>query len=413
MELEVESERPRVLIVTPQPFYEDRGTPIAVRYVARALSEIGVDVDLLAFPIGEEVAIRNVCVRRCANLLHLRHVAIGFSWRKLVLDASLWSSFAKLVSRRRYDMVHAVEEAAYMAAVICPRFGQPFLYDMASAIPVELKRKRILKSPRVQSLLTALQRFVFSRAAQVVCSPGLARYVHDQAPGAAVTEWRFPAQLRAVAHKETESLREQLAIAPNRRVLLYSGSFAGYQGIDLLFEGFKLARNAYPELLLLCVGATAQERADWSIRIPAELDEHVRIVLRQPRERIATYMELADFLALPRGNIENVPLKLFDYMASGKPIIAIRSAALEPLLDSTRAFICESTAQSLADGITRACSSPQEAQSIGRESQRYARRQFSWTRFVEFVRTTYATSIDAHTGASFADQEATRLREAG
>src|SRR5579862_5001471 len=73
MELRTER-RPRVLIVTPQPFYEDRGTPIAVRYVARALSEIGIDVDLLAFPIGQEVHIKNVKVRRCANPFHFRRV---------------------------------------------------------------------------------------------------------------------------------------------------------------------------------------------------------------------------------------------------------------------------------------------------------------------------------------------------
>ena len=35
MEFEVVPDRPRVLIVTPQPFYEDRGTPIAVQYLAR------------------------------------------------------------------------------------------------------------------------------------------------------------------------------------------------------------------------------------------------------------------------------------------------------------------------------------------------------------------------------------------
>src|SRR5579862_8341829 len=99
MEFEAASEWPRVLIVTPQPFYEDRGTPIAVQYVARALSEIGAEVDLLAFPIGQDVAINNVHVYRCANLLRLRRVPIGFSWRKVVLDASLWSSFVGMLSQ--------------------------------------------------------------------------------------------------------------------------------------------------------------------------------------------------------------------------------------------------------------------------------------------------------------------------
>ena len=80
-------------------------------------------------------------------------------------------------------------------------------------------------------------------------------------------------------------------------------------------------------------------------------------------------------------------------MASGKPIVAMRSAAYGPLLDQSRAFICEPTAGSLADAMTRACRSPGEAEAVGRESQRYARRQFAWSRFVNFVRETYAHSI--------------------
>ncbi|HWW19318.1 MAG TPA: glycosyltransferase family 4 protein [Steroidobacteraceae bacterium] len=405
MDVQAGRDRPRVLIVTPQPFYEDRGTPIAVQYVARALAEIGVDVDLLAFPIGREVKIKNVTLKRCANLLHIRRVPIGFSWKKLVLDASLWTSFSKLLALRRYDMVHAVEEAAYIAAAICPRFGQPFIYDMASAIPVELQRQPLLKSRRAQRFLRSMERWVFHRATRVVCSPGLGRYVHNQAPDAPVTEWRFPAQLPHVPRQETESLRERLQIAPDRRIVLYSGSFAGYQGIDLLFEAFVQARRSNPELLLICVGATEPEMAAWSKRTPKELVGHVRILPRQPRERIAAYIELADFLALPRGRTDNVPLKLFDYMASGKPIIAMRQAAYAPLLDQTRAFICDPTPEALAQAIGRACRSPEEAHLMGQASLRYAHRQFGWGRFVDFVRDTYSKSI-------FTDREGSRLSRA-
>jgi glycosyltransferase involved in cell wall biosynthesis len=406
MELAAGRERPRVLIVTPQPFYEDRGTPIAVRYVARALSEIGVDVDLLAFPVGQEIAIKNVRIRRCANLFRFRRVPIGFSWRKVILDASLWSSFVKLLSQTRYDMVHAVEEAAYIAAAICPRFGQPFIYDMASAIPVELKRKPILKSRTAQRLLGALERSVIRRAAHVVCSPGLGAYVRGQVDDAQVSEWKFPAQLRSVTRADADSLRDRLDIAPGRKVVLYTGSFAGYQGMDLLFQAFSQALRRNPELLLVCVGATEQEIATLSNELPRDLQENIRLISRQPRDQIATYLELAHFLALPRGHTDNVPLKLFDYMASGKPIIAMRHAAYGPLLDSTRAFICDPTAKALAGAITLACRSPREAQSVGRESRRFAGRQFAWARFVDFVRDTYAASM-------VVSEEESRVREEG
>src|ERR1700682_1037973 len=104
----IANEFTRILLVTPQPFYEDRGTPIAVRYVAQALSELGASVDILAFPVGRNVTIPQVKIMRCANPLRLKQVPIGFSWRKIVLDASLWQAFSRLVNSGRGYIAHAV-----------------------------------------------------------------------------------------------------------------------------------------------------------------------------------------------------------------------------------------------------------------------------------------------------------------
>jgi hypothetical protein len=210
--------------VAPQPFYEDRGTPIAVRHIANALSEMGVDVDLLAFPVGEDIRIKNVVVHRCANPLRIKRVPIGLSWRKIALDASLLRSFRRLIGAHHYDMVHAVEEAAYMASAICPRAGQPFLYDMASAIPAELRRTAVLKSAFARRILEAIERRILNMANHVVCSGGLASYVRKQAPNASVSEWRYPAHAAAVTGADVAQLREQPHIHPDQRVLLYSNA---------------------------------------------------------------------------------------------------------------------------------------------------------------------------------------------
>ncbi|MGH3427776.1 MAG: glycosyltransferase family 4 protein, partial [Mycobacteriales bacterium] len=328
-----ESEPVRVLIVTPQPFYEDRGTPIAVRNVAKALSEIGAEVDVLAFPVGEDVRIENVTVHRCGNILGIKRVPIGLSWRKLVLDASLWRAFRRLVSSRRYNMVHAVEEAAYMASAICPPVGQPFLYDMASVIPEQLRRKPGFRGHLAQRVLAAIERHILNSARHIVCSAGLASYVHRQASEASVSEWQFPAQSLPVSAAEVEALRNELKVRRDQRVLLYSGSFASYQGIDLLLSAFARARKSRHELVLVCVGATEEEIAGWAAQSPTDEEPSIRIVPRQPRERIPVYTKLADYLVLPRVGADNIPLKLYDYMASGKPIIATRQRGHESMLN--------------------------------------------------------------------------------
>ena len=389
----IASEFTRILLVTPQPFYEDRGTPIAVRYVAQALSELGAYVDILAFPVGRSVRIPRVNIIRCANPLRLKQVPIGFSWRKIVLDASLWQAFRQLVNSGKYHIVHAVEDAAYMAAAICPPAGQPFIYDMASAIPVELKRNALFASRLIQRLLSAAEKRVISAASRVVCSSGLAGYVSDQVPEARVREWQYPAYAERVDGYRALELRRELGIRTNQRVILYSGNFAAYQGIELLLQAFQRARKTRPELALVCVGATNKEFAERSEASAA--DGQVFVLPRQPRRQIPVYMELADFLVLPRVAADNVPLKLFDYMASGTPIIATRGPAHEPLLDESRAFMSEPTVEALSATLVDACASRQRSEALARAARSYATENFGWDQFVEFVRNTYNDALNA------------------
>jgi glycosyltransferase involved in cell wall biosynthesis len=384
----------RVLLVTPQPFYEDRGTPIAVRFVARALSEIGFHVDLLAFPLGEPVEVPNVTIHRCANPMRLSRVPIGFSWKKVVLDTTLALAFRARLKAQSYDVVHAVEEAAYMASRLCPAYRVPFIYDMASSIPAELRRKMLLGTPPVQSLLRSVERSVLGRASHVICSMGLGDHVRREAAGTAFSEWRFPfveptGDARAVA-----DLRRSLDIGPDDWVLVYTGNFASYQGVDTLLQAFAMALRSDPRLLLLCVGATDNRSAGLAAMPDPAVARRIRLVPRRPSQEVPLYLALANCLVSPRRATDNVPLKVFDYMGSGKPIIATRGRAHEPLLTPERAILCDGTADALADAILYAAANPSRMQVLAQTAGDYARRCFGWQPFVEFIRKTYAAVID-------------------
>jgi glycosyltransferase involved in cell wall biosynthesis len=323
----------------------------------------------------------------------LKHVPIGFSWRKIVLDATLSQSFSRLVRTGTYHLVHAVEEAAYMASVICPRMGQPFIYDMASAIPVELRRKALFKPRLIQNLISAAEKQVISTANRVLCSAGLGDYVTQQVPNARVSEWAYPAYSGSVDSLRAIALRRELGLSQDQRIVLYSGNFAAYQGVDLLMEAFQMARKSRPELTLVCVGASEKEMQAHDRQTLGSAAQQVLIIPRQPREAMPVYLKLADYLVLPRVTADNVPLKLFDYMASGKPIVATRGNAHEPLLNDSRAFMSEPNAAALSNALLRACSSATRASLIGRAAQSFAAEHFGWDRFVEFVRTNYEAAL--------------------
>src|SRR5262245_38156407 len=108
----------RVLLIAPQPFYEERGTPIAVKLLAETLCELGHEVDLLVYHAGADVAIPGLRVHRAGRPPGVDRVPIGVSWQKLLCDVALVASMIVLLARNRYDVIHAVEEAIFPAALL-------------------------------------------------------------------------------------------------------------------------------------------------------------------------------------------------------------------------------------------------------------------------------------------------------
>ena len=375
----------RILLVTPQPFYEDRGTPIAVADTCRALGELGYEIDLLAFPIGEDICIPGVTIHRCPNPFGIRSVPIGFSARKCLLDATLLRSFEYFLNTRDYDVVHAVEEAAYLAAMLCPRFGKPFIYDMASSIPKELSRHKVLGMRPAQRTFKTVERNVLRRASHVVCSLGLGDYVRGVAPHAPITEWRFSPVVDSADERTVQQLRSELKIPEDSHVLVYSGNFARYQGIDLLFEAFARALAADPALMLVCVGANKDSRDGMLSGLNHQVRSRVRILTRQSRSRMPNYFALAGCLISLRPVSDNLPLKVFDYMVAGKPIVATTGPAHEPVLNSERAFMCDPRTESITQAILEVFRSANRAEAVARSARWYALHHYGWNRFVHQV----------------------------
>ena len=128
----------RILFLAPQPFFEVRGTPLAVLALLRALAGLGHQVDLLSFPQGEDVAMPGLRHLRSLRL-PVGRVRAGASLAKLVLDVPFMLEAFWRMAVGRYDVVHAVEEAAHLAAPVARLLRLPLVVDVDSSIPDQLR----------------------------------------------------------------------------------------------------------------------------------------------------------------------------------------------------------------------------------------------------------------------------------
>jgi glycosyltransferase involved in cell wall biosynthesis len=384
----------RVLVVAPQPFYQDRGTPIALRQVLQAGSELGYRIDLLTFPLGAEVPLPGLRTRRAANPFGIRTVPIGFSFRKLALDASLVAELGTMLARGQYTCVHALEEAAWPALLLARRHRVPLLYDMQSSLPEQILKYPLARVPPVPALMGAAEQWLLTRADLVVASAGLGPRVRRVAPNTRVREWHFPSTPSVVPQHRTLALRDRLGLSPDAPVVLYSGTFEAYQGLDELIGAIPGVRSELPSARFVLVGADRDPRD----ALGPEAVELVRagtltLVERQPRSAMPDYLAMADVLVSPRAFGGNLPLKIFDYLAAGRPIVATDISTHRSVLTGDTAVLVEPTAGALADGIVSILTHPSKGRELGKAARQYAFEHLGWSRFVRTVGEIYD---DAH-----------------
>lgn len=374
--------RCRILLVVPQPFYSDRGSPIAIREVISGYLELGHHVDVATFPLGRDITAANLHFYRSANPFRIRSVPIGFSLRKVALDVMLLFTIRQRLRAASYDFVHAVEEAAFLAAYLAPRYGIPVIYDMHSRLTEGLRAVPGLRSRSMQWLGRASEEWLFRNVNVVVTSKGLTEQVRQCAPRAMIFEWQFPGTLQAPPGRP-DDLRAELEVPPEAPVVLYAGTFSGYQGIDLLLRSIPEVLRCVPSAVFVLVGAEPGEA--YPVAGAAEelgIAEHVRIVPRQPRERIPTFLAMADVLVSPRTAGGNLPLKIFDYLSVGKPIVATDIATHRTLLDETNALLAPPRAEAFGAAVVKVLRDRALAERLGQGAIAYARERLSWSAFV-------------------------------
>jgi glycosyltransferase involved in cell wall biosynthesis len=380
----------RILFLAPQPFFEVRGTPLAVLHMTRALAALGHQVDLLTFPQGAPSPTDGVRHLRSLRL-PVGRVKAGPSFAKMALDVPFLAEAAWRLRFGGYDVVHAVEEAAHLIAPFARLFGVPLVMDVDSSIPDQLRYSGFATRWPVLWAAEALERhaLLHSAAAVTVCA-SLTDGVRARAPEVPLFQIEDPPLVDPGATPSPDAvlaLRSELALGP-WPVVLYSGNFEPYQGVELLLDAVALV----PNVQLLLMGGSPADVARMKAEARARgVGERSVFSGQRPPSELPSFFALADVLASPRAKGENTPFKIFTYLASGRPLVATRIPTHTQLLDDANAFLVEPTAGGLASGIRAVLGHPEDAAARARRGRDLVEREYSVERYREKIARAYAT----------------------
>lgn len=377
----------KILLIAPQPFYQDRGTPIAVRLLAQTLGEQGHDVHLLVFHEGEEITIPNVTIHRNITLPGISNIKPGLSLKKLLCDFFLFIKCIQLIHTYNFDLIHAVEEAVFMAVIIKKIFKIPYAYDMDSCMSLQLVDK-LPSLQRVRRLLEWLEKMavVNSSGVVAVCQT-LAEVARGFAPDKLIARIE-DITLLTTDEEGNDPLRERLGITG--LMLMYVGNLEKYQGIDLLIESFKEALIQKNNLNLVIIGGNKEDILFYQHRAEQlGMQKNIFFCGQRPVHLLGYYLRQADILVSPRIQGNNTPMKIYSYLDSGKAVLATRLPTHTQVLDDTIACLVNPVARDMAAGMVVLVENTTLRENIGRNARERVREEYSLPAFRKKVAAFY------------------------
>jgi glycosyltransferase involved in cell wall biosynthesis len=385
----------KILMISPQPFFEPRGTPISVYQRLEALSALGHEIDLITYHVGKDVEIPNLKIYRVRGLKVIQHVRIGPSRAKILLDVQIIFKAIRMLLGKRYDVIHSHEEASFFSMFLAWIFRTRHLYDMHSVLSKQLTNFSFGNKSIFVKVFEFLERMVLKTChAVITVGPDLERYVKSvgenirvvMIENIALHAYQSPVQPEAV-----EELKNQL-ILEGRLPIVYTGTYERYQGLDMALACVDLVRKKYPNVLFIFVGAKVQQAQEWTEKAARMgLAGHTLFLNVVPPEDSMVYLACASVLISPRLDGTSTPLKIYSYLHAEKPIVATSITSHTQVLTQDTALLVEPNYTAFAEGILQVLDDSELAERLGKNAHQLAQDKFGRQDYITKVSQIYKT----------------------
>jgi glycosyltransferase involved in cell wall biosynthesis len=377
-------------MIAPEPFFEPRGTPFSEFHRIRALTGLGHQVDLVTYPFGRDVSMPGLRVFRSLRPPFMRRVGIGPTLAKLPLDLLLTLSVLRRAIGTRYDAIHSHEEGGLIGVLVAGLLRVPHLYDMHSSLPQQLTNFAFSQSRAIRRVFLSVERVMIrrSRVVIVIC-PSLQDTVRRIDPDARVIliENAPGSSEDRATPEQAAAIRREFRLPAATPVVLYTGTFEAYQGLDLLFEAMAHVQVSVPEARLLLAGGQPEQVDQARRQARAAGIEAITIFAgERPSAEIPAYLLASDVLVSPRSRGTNTPLKIYQYLRSGRPIVATRLLTHTQVLSDDTAILTGTTPREFADGMIAALRDPDRGKAIGRRALELSDTNYTYEAYLERTR---------------------------
>ena len=349
------------------PVFGTKGASVHIQEVVREYRRRGHDVTVYATRRGSDVP---------DDLSELRIVDVPITTRdeeeRERAQQAASASVSDMVRAGGYDLVY---ERYSLFSTVIAECGVPGILEVNAPLIDEQRTHRVLVDE--QAADAALQEQVQAALATICVSDPVRDWVIARTEGTRV----FTVPNGVNVHRITPQPE-----SPGAPVVTFVGTLKPWHGVDVLLR------------------ARAQAHKDWQLRIigdgpmRAELDDLARslgidVDFRGavapdaiPQHMAGTAIGVAPYPAMDNDSDQYFsPLKVYEYMAAGLPVVASRVGQLPEIMGESAYLVPPSDPEALAEALDALVANPVERARVGSDNRRQAEREHSWTGTVDHI----------------------------
>ncbi len=396
----------KILYITLENMSLHKGSVVHVKEVIMGLRKLGHHVTLIAPALGkvEDADCFYNIFPDAINLVKFLRLKKKSYFISL---AALFLYLFKVIPRS--EVIYAREFYAILVALL-PHllFRKKLVFEMNGLAGEEQKLRGDSLMNRIFSLFIKEGEMLAAKCSNLVVSvtPQISTYLINHFHGKSNrikvvqngvnTNRFFPIDDRALLRE----WRKKVGIEEDEVVVVFVGNIAPWQGVNILLES---AFRLFPEnerLKFLIVGDGLLKKTLMKKAKRSNWGEKIIFLGMRPYEEIPFLINIADICVAPFIHERNrktgvSPLKIFEYMACGKPVVSSRIEGLEFIEKEYAGQVAEADdAVSLAKTLQDLLTNTQMRIDMGRRSLEIAREKFSWdSRVVEIDKILSAISM--------------------
>jgi glycosyltransferase involved in cell wall biosynthesis len=384
----------RIAMVAACPFPAPRGTPARIACLAEALASTGHEVHVITYHLGDPNPGQSYSIHRIPHIPTYAKYSPGPSFQKLVLlDPLLTIKVTSFLRGHEVDIIHAHHVEGVLAAWLPRRlFGIPLIFDVHTLLQSELPTYKLgLPRKAKRALGQALDRRVPRIADHIV---SVSSEIRDKL----TREWRIdPGRISVIPN----GVRSELFHPPSSpeaaggepsRTLVFAGTLAPYQRIDLMLRAFARARQIRPDVRLKVLSTDDFTPYEGLAR---ELGVEDAIQVRSCGfSELPSELEGAAAGLSPRTECDGLPQKILNYMAAGLPVVASEGSAKHLVHRRHGLVVPNDDEVALSEAILEILADPATGKGYGKNGRDFVDREMSWGRAARDLEDVYRMVLE-------------------